>query len=100
MPTSMVLAPEWPGTSPSRRRHSREARLYPQFAHLYPALRSGEWASAAVMADRVLAGSLIRGGESAIRGRVLLDTHFEFRGGESEGGVREGVRFRGRETTT
>lgn len=92
MPMSMVLAPEWPETSPGRRRRSREARLYPQFAHLYPDLRAGEWVSAATMADRVLAGSLIRGGESAIRGRVLLDAHFEFRGGESEGGVREGVR--------
>jgi hypothetical protein len=45
------------------------------------------------VADRFLAAWLIRGSETAIRGRVLLDTHFEFRGGGSEGGERTGVRF-------
>jgi hypothetical protein len=73
---------------------SREARLRPEFAHLYPGLQSGEWAGAATVGDRVLAGWLIRGGETVIRGRVLLDTHFEFRGGESERGERTGVRAR------
>jgi hypothetical protein len=94
MPTSLVLAPEWPTVSPEPRRRSREARLRPEFANLYPWVRAGEWASAAVLADRVLAGSLIRGSGIAIRGRVLLDSHFEFRAGESEGGEREGVRIR------
>ena len=28
-----------------------------------------------------------------VRRRVLPDAHFEFRGGESDGGEREGVRF-------
>jgi hypothetical protein len=84
-----------PATSPGpRRRQSREALLRPEFAYLYPSLKSGEWASAAILADRVLAASLIRGSDSALRGRMLLDTHFEFRGGESDAGEREGVRFR------
>ena len=39
----------------------REARLRPKFAALYPGLGAGEWAPAAVVADRVLAQSL--GGE-------------------------------------
>ena len=72
---------------------SREARLRPEFAHRYPSLRSGEWAQAATVADRVLAARLIRGSETAIRGRVLLDTHVEFRGGDSGGGERTGVRW-------
>ena len=33
----------------------REARLRSEFAALYPGLRAGEWAPAAVVADRVLA---------------------------------------------
>jgi hypothetical protein len=95
MPMSLVLAPDPPGASAAPgRRHSREARLRPEFVNLYPSLRAGEWAPAAILADRVLAGFLIRGSATALRGRVLLDIHFEFRGGESEGGEREGVRFR------
>ena len=75
-----------------RRRPSREACLRPEFAELYPSLRAGEWIPAAVVADRVLADSLLRGSETAIRGRVLLERHFEFRGGSARGGEREGVR--------
>jgi hypothetical protein len=67
--------------------------VHPQFAALYPALRPGEWASAAIVADRVMAGWLIRGSETVVRGRVLLDTHFEFRGGRPERGQRNGVRL-------
>ena len=33
----------------------REARLKPQFAHLYPAITAGHWDSAAVLADRMVA---------------------------------------------
>jgi hypothetical protein len=45
-----------------------------------------------VIADRVLADALLRGMEMAIRGRVLLAAHFEFRGGGGQGGERDGVR--------
>jgi hypothetical protein len=94
MSMTMVLAPDSPGTSAASSfgRQVREARLRPEFAELYPGLRAGEWVSAAVVADRVLADALLRGTEMAIRGRVLLAAHFEFRGGGSQGGERDGVR--------
>ncbi len=62
----------------------REARLQPEYASLYPGVPSGEWYSAAVLADRVLAGRLLRGASSALQGRALVEEHFEFRGGERE----------------
>lgn len=95
IPMRVALAPDGPGTSPSPMRgQRREARLRPEFAQLYPGIRAGEWCAAAVLADRVLADSLLRGSDTAIRGRVLLDAHFDFRGGTSLGGEREGVRVR------
>jgi hypothetical protein len=75
-----------------RRRFSREACLRPEFAELYPGLRAGEWIPAAVIADRVLADSLLHGTDTAIRGRVLRESHFVFRGGSARGGEREGIR--------
>ena len=72
---------------------SREARLRPEFAALYPGLRVGEWAPAAVVADRVLAQSLLRASDGTVRGRVLLEAHFEFRHGRSLGGERHGLRL-------
>ena len=72
----------------------REARLRPEFAALYPGLGAGEWAPAAVVADRVLAQSLLRASDGIIRGRVLLEAHFEFRHGRSLGGERHGLRLR------
>ena len=72
----------------------REARLRAGSAELYPGIRPEEWRTAAVMADQVLAGLLLRGVDAALRGRVLLETHFEFRGGSTTGGEREGVRPR------
>ena len=74
----------------------REARLRPEFALVYPGLRAGEWAPAAVVADRVLAQSLLRASDGIIRGRVLLEAHFEFRHGTSLGGERHGLRLRGK----
>ena len=74
---------------------AREARLLPEHALLYPGVPSGEWQSAAVLADRVLAGRLLRGACSALQGRVLVEEHFEFRGGEAgRRGEREGFRPR------
>ena len=82
-------------TTPVRRSlagQPREARLRPGNSELYPGIRAGEWRTAAVMADQVLAGLLLRGVDAAVRGRVLLESHFEFRGGSTAGGEREGMR--------
>jgi hypothetical protein len=83
-----VAAPGRTGTATRR-----EARLRPEFAGLYPGLRVDEWAPAAVVADRVLAQSVLRASDGIVRGRVLLETHFEFRHGRSLGGERRGVRL-------
>lgn len=72
----------------------REARLRPEWGKLYPTLRTGQWESAAVLADRLLAESLLRGTGTALHGRVLPDAHFDFRGGAARGGERAGVRLR------
>jgi hypothetical protein len=75
-------------------RFTREARLRPECGGLYPGLRAGQWEAAAVLADRLLADCLMRGNHAALRGRVLLEAHFEFRGGAARGGEREGMRPR------
>jgi hypothetical protein len=59
----------------------REARVRPEHAHRYPGLHAGEWVSAATLADRVLAGALLRGRDTSLWIRLLRDEHFEFRGG-------------------
>jgi hypothetical protein len=59
----------------------REARLRPEFADHYPYLMAGEWESAAVLADRVVAHTLGRPDGRFITGERALDpAHFEFRG--------------------
>jgi hypothetical protein len=94
LPTT-TLTPELPRASGALvSRQIREARLRMEYSELYPGLRAGVWESAAVLADRLLAESLLRGSEAALRGRVLLDEHFEFRGGVSRGGERHGMRLR------
>lgn len=70
----------------------REARLRPGNSELYPGIPGGEWRTAASLADQVLAGQLLRGVVTAVRGRVLPEAHFEFRGGVTTGGEREGMR--------
>ena len=62
----------------------REARLRPQYAHLYPILKPGEWDSAAATADKVAATRLLQLEDAyVLHDRVLADAHFEFRGGSS-----------------
>lgn len=89
---SPSLARESFGTA--ARGQTREARLRPECGELYPRLVPGEWETAVVLANRLLAECLLRGSEAALRGRVLLDAHFEFRGGVSRGGERDGTRMR------
>jgi hypothetical protein len=60
----------------------REARLRPEYAHLYPMLEPGIWASAAATAEKVAAARLLQLADSyVLHDRVLIDAHFEFRGG-------------------
>jgi hypothetical protein len=70
---------------------SREARLRPEYAELYPDVEPGVWYVAATLAEHLLAHFLRQ--ERASRSlpeRILDDHHFEFRG---EGG-RKGGRIR------
>ena len=60
----------------------REARLRPEYAHLYPMLEPGVWVSAAGTAEKVAAARLLQLADNYVfHDRVLIDAHFEFRGG-------------------
>ena len=62
---------------------SREVRVRQGFGQLYPELRPG-WDAAQAAARRVADRLLSRQGYAAIlKGRVLPEEHFEFRGGSS-----------------
>ena len=71
----------------SRAVSRRQALLRPEFAYLYPELRAGAWEVAATLADRALAGRLLRGRELVHPGRILCDAHFDFRGGQEQDGA-------------
>jgi hypothetical protein len=67
----------------------REARLRPEFAHLYPTLTPGQWEPAARVAEVVLARLLLLEiSEAPIQDRVLNEQHFEFRGETPDGAPR------------
>jgi len=73
----------------------REARLKPEFAHLYPALEPDRWQPAALMADQVVAWLLRQPGQGFVAPeRVLRSEHFEFRGGSGQTGGRPESRSR------
>jgi hypothetical protein len=60
----------------------REARLRPEYAHLYPGIVPGAWEGAGVLADKVLACRLLLpSGGFVLNSRALHAEHFEFRGG-------------------
>jgi hypothetical protein len=65
----------------------REARLKPEFAPLYPGLPAGQWRTVGEVLDSIRAARLLgsRTSGEMLRGRMLDDQHFEFRG-ESQGG--------------
>jgi hypothetical protein len=86
------VTPERPELALPAAHNTREARLRPEQAHRYPWIRPGEWQPAAILADRVLAGHLLRGREDVIWGRVLVEGHFEFRGGSARAGERAVIR--------
>jgi hypothetical protein len=65
---------------------TREARLRPEFAPLYPGLEPGAWEDASVLAELVLSEHLLRPSPGyMLSDRVLGKEHFEFRGGEPAG---------------
>ena len=65
---------------------TREARLRPEFANLYPGFEPGTWQDAAVLADQVLSEHVLRPSPGyMLSDRVLAKEHFEFRGGGTRG---------------
>lgn len=73
----------------------REARLKPQFAHLYPAITAGQWEPAAVLADRLVSWHLRNPNPKIVtRARVLLLDHFDFRGEVNRPGAHPAPRSR------
>jgi hypothetical protein len=60
--------------------NDREARLRPEYAHLYPGLKPRIWYNAAWLSARQFARVRSDGSAASIAS-VLSDTHFEFRGG-------------------
>jgi len=63
----------------------REARLRPDFAHLYPPIPPGEWTPAAEVGARMLFWHLQLTGTVRLGDRLLEESHFEFRGGWCRG---------------
>jgi hypothetical protein len=63
----------------------REARLRPEFAHLYPPVSPGVWTPAAEVGARMLFWHLQLTGTVRLGDRLLDSEHFEFRGGWSRG---------------
>lgn len=64
---------------------TREARLKPEFAHLYPGLVPGVWYRAAWLSARQFAREPCDGGAASIA-RMVDEHHFEFRGGRPRSG--------------
>lgn len=63
----------------------REARLKPEFAHLYPPVSAGVWTPAAEVGARMLFWHLQLTGIVRLGERLLVEEHFEFRGGWTRG---------------
>ena len=61
----------------------REARLRPEWAGLYPGLPVGRWIVAARLVPLVLRHRLQDQPSWEFTRRILVDEHFEFRGGRS-----------------
>jgi hypothetical protein len=65
----------------------REARLRPEYAHLYPMLEPSRWEPASVTAEKVISTRLLQLADTfVLHDRVLVDAHFEFRGGSARRG--------------
>ena len=63
----------------------REARLRPEFAHLYPELPADQWMPASQIGATILLAQLRSERAPSLGERLLEDAHFEFRGGHFRG---------------
>lgn len=63
----------------------REARLRPEYAHLYPELPAGRWMPASEVGATILVSQLKATRPPALGERLLPEEHFEFRGGGARG---------------
>ncbi|HWA56798.1 MAG TPA: hypothetical protein VG692_06055 [Gemmatimonadales bacterium] len=73
----------------------REVCLKVEFAHLYPALTPGHWYTAAAVDGLVRGTRIVTEGEHVeFVDRILVEEHFEFRGGGPRRGVWMGQRTR------
>ena len=59
----------------------RQARLRPEWAGLYPGLQAGRWIVASRLVPLVLRHRLQEQPTWEFTRRILVDEHFEFRGG-------------------
>ena len=64
---------------------AREAKLKPEFAHLYPPLTPDVWEPAAEVGAKMLLWQVQQQGTEALGTRILNGRHFEFRGGWTRG---------------
>jgi hypothetical protein len=69
----------------------REARLRPEWAHLYPGLEAGVWTVAAELVPLVLRHRLQDQHTWEFTHRILVDEHFEFRGGRARDRTWSGI---------
>lgn len=69
----------------------REARLRPEWAHLYPGLEPGVWMVAQGLVPLVLRHRMQEQPSWEFTRRILVDEHFEFRGGRSRARTWNGV---------
>ena len=69
----------------------REARLRPEWADLYPGVQPEAWHVAAELVPRVLRQALQGQRTWEFTRRILLDDHFEFRGGRPRDATWTGV---------
>ena len=61
----------------------REARLRPEWTHLYPGVTPDIWSAAVSLLPLVLRQRVKDEGSWEFARRILDDAHFEFRGGRS-----------------
>jgi hypothetical protein len=69
----------------------REARLRPEWADLYPGVQPDVWYLAAELVPQVLRHRLQNQGAWEFTRRILLDDHFEFRGGRPRDATWTGI---------